>query len=177
VDEPVTILGYHGTSRAVAEQILQHGYQPSRNDYDWLGDGIYFWQDAPRRAWEWAERLLGIDAAVLVSKIELGNCLDFVDIDAPRILSKYYEKFSEDYGVAGIPLPEQKGKLHRLDRQVINYTTDILDKQNFFVQTVRGAFREGQPIYPNSAIYTLSHVQIAVRDASVILETRKMEGV
>ena len=28
--------------------------QPSQNDYDWLGPGIYFWVDSPERGIEWA---------------------------------------------------------------------------------------------------------------------------
>lgn len=26
----------------------------SRNDYDWLGNGIYFWEDSYQRAFQWA---------------------------------------------------------------------------------------------------------------------------
>ena len=48
------VLGYHGCDREVGERILGGGghLQPSENDYDWLGSGIYFWEDNPRRALE-----------------------------------------------------------------------------------------------------------------------------
>ena len=52
------VLGYHGCDREVGERILggSGGHlQPSENDYDWVGSGIYFWEDNPRRALEWAE--------------------------------------------------------------------------------------------------------------------------
>src|SRR5437667_162610 len=51
------VLGYHGCDREVGERILGGGghLQPSENDYDWLGSGIYFWEDTPSRALEWAE--------------------------------------------------------------------------------------------------------------------------
>src|SRR5579863_9508112 len=51
------VVGYHGTSATHAEVIVREGlFQPSENDYDWLGHGIYFWEEAPCRAWRWARR-------------------------------------------------------------------------------------------------------------------------
>src|SRR5438445_9476736 len=49
--------GYHGTTVESARTIMREGFEHSREGYDWLGDGIYFWQDAPERAWEWARNL------------------------------------------------------------------------------------------------------------------------
>src|SRR5260221_731263 len=53
---PETVVGYHGCSRGVAEKIIsaQH-FLPSTMTYDWLGEGIYFWEYAPYRALEWAQ--------------------------------------------------------------------------------------------------------------------------
>ncbi len=47
---PLPVRGYQGASLATAETILGDRFLPSNNSYDWLGTGIYFWQDAPRRA-------------------------------------------------------------------------------------------------------------------------------
>lgn len=42
------VCGYHGTTLARADAILENGqFQLSQNPWDWLGDGVYFWQDAP----------------------------------------------------------------------------------------------------------------------------------
>lgn len=155
---------------------MQHGYQPSRNEYDWLGDGIYFWQDAPHRALEWAEEQHGNQAAVLVSHIELVNCLDFLDVIAPRLLSAAYGNFVMDFQQTEQPLPEQKGKAHRLDCAVINHAVAFWNKQENAIQSIRSAFREGFRVYEQSALFSHSHVQIAVLDSSVILETKKWEG-
>ena len=59
--------------------------------------------------------------------------------------------------------PVQKGKSHRLDRDVLNYGIGLLEAEGLAVRGVRGAFTEGMPAYPNSALFTQSHVQIAVR--------------
>ena len=48
---------YHGCDREIAEAVLsgKGTLQPSENDYDWLGPGIYFWVDSPDRALDWAK--------------------------------------------------------------------------------------------------------------------------
>jgi hypothetical protein len=56
-DRVLTVDGYHGTSRNAAEMIVSEGWKLSQNEYDWLGDGVYFWQDAPHRALEWAQQM------------------------------------------------------------------------------------------------------------------------
>ena len=42
------VLGYHGCDRSIMNDILtgKSGLQASRNDYDWLGNGVYFWEDS-----------------------------------------------------------------------------------------------------------------------------------
>lgn len=49
-------LGYHGCDRDVAETLLSEDpkFKHSTNDYDWLGSGIYFWENNPKRAMDWA---------------------------------------------------------------------------------------------------------------------------
>jgi hypothetical protein len=41
-------------------------------------------------------------------------------------------------------------------------------QQGMTVRAVRGVFGEGRPIFPGSALLDRGHVQIAVRDASLI---------
>ena len=54
---PQFIFGYHGCDRALGEAVLagKETLNPSINGYDWLGAGIYFWENAPERALEWAK--------------------------------------------------------------------------------------------------------------------------
>ena len=46
------LVGYHGTSREIANRILLNNNKLllSENSYDWLGSGIYFWLFSPERA-------------------------------------------------------------------------------------------------------------------------------
>lgn len=51
------VLGFHGCDEEVGLKILNSGTEhltPSKNTYDWLGEGVYFWLNDPQRAYEWA---------------------------------------------------------------------------------------------------------------------------
>ena len=59
---------------------------------------------------------------------------------------------------------------HFLDREIIDtycrvFALDVTSP----LQTVRGSFAEGAPIYPGSKILHKAHTQIAVRDTASIL--------
>jgi hypothetical protein len=59
-----------------------------------------------------------------------------------------------------------------LDRLVVDtLIEDILKPMDINILAVRTCFQEGEEIYPGSAIYNKSHVQVAVRDISLIVES------
>ncbi len=76
------ILGYHGCDAEVAETLLAgEPFEISRNAYDWLGFGAYFWEGDPERGLQWAhlmqQRGAPITApAVVGAVIDPGWCLD-----------------------------------------------------------------------------------------------------
>lgn len=162
------VYGYHGTNRAAIEPLLQHHFVISRNPWDWLGDGFYLFQDAPERALVWARNRFGDEAAAIGAEIRMDNCLDLLDVRYVECLRTAFQSFKKELERIGKKLPPQEGKAHRLDRHVINYTVGILEDAGQTIQSVRGAFPEGEPIFPGSALTTDGHVQIAVRDVSVI---------
>ena len=59
------VVGYHGCEEEFARDLLLENvkipkWKPSRNSWDWLGHGIYFWEHTPARALRWArERYAG----------------------------------------------------------------------------------------------------------------------
>ena len=165
------VYGFHGTSEAAARAILSEGFVLSANKYDWLGDGVYFFQDAPGRALEWAQRVHGHEVAVVGAKIDLVDCMDLLDIEWFKVLSDSYDRFLDRLKQSGLEAPRQTAGAHRLDREVINYCLGVLGEEDIHVRSVRAAFQEGQPAFPLSAIFNRSHVQLAVRDLEVIRET------
>lgn len=73
---PLKVYGYHGTNTDIASMIIDRGFNISFNDYDWLGTGVYFFQDAPLGAFQWANFRYPENPAVIRSLIRLENCMD-----------------------------------------------------------------------------------------------------
>lgn len=169
------VLGFHGCERSVAESVLsgERTLQPSDNDYDWLGPGIYFWEANPLRGKRWAEETKSRgkikEPYVIGAVIDLGYCLDLMSqnaIEHVKIAYNSLKKLHDAVPDLG-PLPTNKGGsdrfMRRLDCAVIRHLHSIRNKkgQQAF-DTVRGLFQEGAPIYPDSGFYHKTHVQIAV---------------
>jgi len=171
VSEIITVTGFHGTSSNNVEKILSEGFKPSGNEYDWLGDGVYFFQDAPERAWEWARKIHKGNGVVIGANIKLEDCIDLLDIRWTGVLSEMYDAFLKKVKLMDIKMPNQTVGAHRLDRLVINYAVGFLAERSMNIRCVRGAFIEGKPIFPDSAIFDRAHVQIAVRDIMLIEKT------
>lgn len=177
---PQIVFGYHGCDRAVGEAVLsgKTTLRPSRNKYDWLGDGVYFWEHSPRRAWEWAKSCVDnpqktkgkiTEPFVLGAIINLGVCLNLTDISNMQILQTsfgYLHAFCEK---KDLKLPKNTEKNRKLDCLVINLAAELnirLGYGNF--DTVRGAFIEGEPIYDGAKIFDETHIQVCVRNSSCI---------
>ena len=94
---PGLVLGFHGCDEEVAEKVLsgRDRLLSSVNEYDWLGHGIYFWENNPIRAHEYAE-IMGKHPervkhpirkpAAVGAIIDLGNCLNLLESKSVDIL-------------------------------------------------------------------------------------------
>ena len=163
---PRTVTGYHGCTRAVADAILAEGaFRLSENTYDWLGRGVYFCEYAPYRALEWARLVAlerGDEPAVLGVTIRLGRCVNLLDVEHHEALVETHKRLVIEYGDR---LPRNTGRGgHFLDRLVIDTACENAEEVGSNVDTVRGSFAEGEPIYPGSKILSKAHTQIAVRN-------------
>ncbi len=174
------VLGYHGCSRATAEGLLSgNAFRVSRNSYDWLGDGIYFWEANPLRGLEFHREAQARrkkpddDASVVGAVINLGYCLDLATSTAIEAIVSAYENLSRRLAAVGQPLPTNAAGadrvLRRLDREVINYLHAVREDQNLApFDTVRGFFTEGEEAFPGAGIRKKTHIQIAVRNRDCI---------
>ena len=172
-------LCYHGCDESVSEKVLSGvEFQPSDNDYDWLGPGIYFWEANPMRGLEYAKELMGltrgpniVNPAVVGAVVNLGLCLDLTTSAGIQHVRSAYGHLVEITKKAGGVLPKNNpGLLTRnLDCAVIRLLHDIRqDADETPVDTVRGVFLEGTPIYDDSGFYAKTHIQICVRNPACI---------
>ena len=165
------VYGYHGCTQALADELIS-GARPvaawprSRNEYDWLGHGIYFWEYGFERAREWS-LANGRDGGVVGAHIQLGRCLDLADTRYTGLLEVAYRDIKAAFNSLGRPLPVNQKKRNNLDCLVINHILE--QNQADPLQTVRCPFLEGAPAFSGSMIRRLSHIQISIIDPACIL--------
>lgn len=187
------LLGFHGCDRATGEAVLSGNVRhlsPSTNDYDWLGGGIYFWENDPQRALEFAQEASKHpkksagkirDPFVVGAVIDLRLCLNFLERPALDELQLAYQFFKQTFrpNAKHKKFPANAGEdrgARFLDAAVI----DMLHKMRAALNTqthafpaydsVRGAFWEGGALYPGAGFEQKSHIQIAVRNPEACIK-------
>lgn len=186
---PNLTLAFHGCDEITFKKVLYHHEQllPSNNSYDWLGNGIYFWENSLARAEEWAvsyckrynrEHSNGEPKrpAVIGAVISLGHCLDLTDYGSSQILKTGYDILSFELSVLGKDMPinrDVQGSndllLRELDCAVIERIHQYNKKNSKrSYDSVRGIFIEGKPVYDKSGIMEKTHVQICIRNPNCI---------
>lgn len=179
---PSLVLGFHGCDRSVADRAVnrRRPLRHSHNEYDWLGSGIYFWENDPQRAMEWARAMKRRGRirtpAVVGAVIALGRCLNLLERRYVNLVKHAYDELVATTRDAGTPLPVNlplRGSrdllMRNLDCAVINTVHDMRVESDFPpFDTVRAAFIEGDEMYPTSAFRDHNHIQICVRSPQSI---------
>ncbi len=178
------ILGFHGCDQSVAEKLLATStpsFKQSTNDYDWLGSGMYFWENDPNRAYEYILEVQRREPkriknpTVVGAVIDLGYCLNLVENRYINLLKDMFEQYKSNNTELGIEMPCNKSagmndhdKLFRhLDCAVIEFIHTIMDGTKSF-DSVRGMFIEGGTVYEGAGFHEKTHVQIAIRNPDMI---------
>lgn len=182
---PNLILGFHGCDESLIAPLVlgQTELKPSQNKYDWLGPGIYFWENNHSRALEYARSLQQREPdkvkqpAVVGAIINLGNCLDLTDSEYLDEVKDAY-KFTVDlYKEMGFPLPENKNVgqstdelLRYLDCAVIRTLHQMNERVNApTYDSIKGSFIEGSPLYPGAGFKDKNHIQLCICNPNCIL--------
>lgn len=186
---PNLIIGFHGCDLATFENVLyrHEGLLASHNSYDWLGNGIYFWENSFDRAEEWAISYCNRynsqhpnesakKPAVIGAVISLGHCLDLTDYGSSVILKTGYEILKLELSLIGKPLPINRNLagnkdllLRELDCAVIERIHQYNRENNERpYDSVRGVFVEGNPVYEDSGIMEKTHTQLCITNPNCI---------
>ena len=185
---PAFVLGFHGCDRRVAEDVFagRTVIRASVIAYDWLGHGVYFWENNPARALDYARMLQAHprhgrgkirNPAVIGAAIDLGFCLNLLDGSSLKIVRAAYERLEQVTAAAKHQLPENRAAgdstdllLRHLDCAVIEYLhTARSDQGEPPFDSVRGVFVEGKPLYPQAGFHEHNHIQVCVRSPECIL--------
>lgn len=181
---PNLVLGFHGCDRHTFENVLYRHkeLQISDNPWDWLGPGIYFWENNIERAWQWAEDLCqrkgSGQPAVIGAVIDLGHCLNLTDGAFSAQVAQAYDYLCTYCESIGTPLPSNHGGVDLLQREldcavirqvhIFNEMMTRCDPSYTPFDSVRGAFSEGKPLYPGAQFYEKTHIQLCIRNENCI---------
>lgn len=179
---PTQIFGFHSCDKEVGLNILngEDGLKPSLNPWDWLGQGIYFWEQNPGRALDYA-----IECAqekqffkgkiktpfVIGAVINLGNCLNLLESQASIILQEAHSVLEKTNSLAGSPMPINKGPNRALDCAVIQtlHQSNKDSESGIKYDTIRSSFDEGSKVYPGSTFTDRLHIEVCVINPEMIL--------
>jgi hypothetical protein len=193
---PNLIIGFHGCDQEVCDKLLRalHNIEISRKPYDWLGNGMYFWENNQERAYLWAtekqKRGLLKCPSVIGAVINLGYCFDLLDSKYIQTLAAYHGLMVNEYKRSNNPLSqnkhvsgtgEQDKVLRLLDCAVIEFmhSTIFQERQKQIAEkgfsdlkifdSARGVFVEGNPIYEGAGFNHKNHIQLCIRNPNSIL--------
>ena len=177
------IIGFHGTTKDRAEKVFDGlvGFHASTNNYDWLGSGMYFWENNYERAKKWAitaakRKGEGFEPAVIGAVLDLGYCLDLTDSEHLEELKEGHKALKESFEKEGRELPTNVALgpsndllLRPLDCAVINSLHELHKIAGMpGYDSVRGVFWEGEDLYKGAGFKTKNHIQIAIINPNCI---------
>jgi hypothetical protein len=192
---PGLLIGFHGCEAATCDALLENPdmIRKSEKPYDWLGHGMYFWENNADRALQWAKdkkRRGEIETpAVIGAVLDLGYCFDLTDSRFISMIKAYHSVLDQIYKDLGEELPQNrdiktdkyKDKILReLDCKVIEFMHDQIIQQvaddikaNGYSEyklfdSARGVFTEGGPAYAGAGIVEKTHIQICIRNLNCL---------
>lgn len=177
-DVKTHVIGYHGCDLQVALEVVtrKEKLKPGTSRYDWLGTGAYFWEDDPHMAWLWAKHTakqrpnIIKTPAVVGAVIDLTDCLNLIQTGTSKLLEAAYEALTQEISRVGGNMPKNVSEEERyLDHAVFETLHELRRRQRLPPFTsVRALFQSGESVFPGSGIRKWDHIQVCVRDLTVI---------
>lgn len=177
---PTFVLGFHGNEKATVDAVIsgeKAHLRKSEGKYEWLGHGIYFWENDPQHGLEWAKngntKKKINEPAVVGALIDLGQCLDLTTRTGLDEVKKAYETLRDIYEKATKQLPINDGGAdlfrRELDCQVIQALHLYRKEMKLSpYDSVRAPFPEDLPLYDGAGFRLRNHIQIAVINSDCI---------
>lgn len=178
------ILGFHGCDISEQQRLVNDisYFKNSQEKYDWLGHGMYFWENNDYRAMDFAKEKKKAGKletpSVIGAVIDLGYCLDLIDSRGIQTVKTYYNLLKEDAGLSGFSMPKNQNiksssrgdkPLRYLDCAVLEFLhSKILDSNSQPFDSVRALFIEGEPIYKDAGFHSKTHIQLCIRNPKCI---------
>ncbi len=178
---PGLVLGFHGTEQKTVHQLVTREnaahLKPSKGKNEWLGHGMYFWENDPQRALEWAEngnpKKPIQEPDVLGAVIDLGLCLDLTSRTGLDEVAEAHATLAAIYDAVGFALPQNMGGAEKLNRELDCQVIQALHEYRKgrgqpAYDSVRAPFPEAGELYPGAGFRMRNHIQIAIINSKCI---------
>jgi hypothetical protein len=193
--KPNLIIGFHGCEAGVRDMLLNKPdeIKISKEPYDWLGHGVYFWENNYDRAFQWAldkkKRGKIKVPAVIGAILFLGYCCDFLETRFIKMIQSYHKIMVAEYESLEKSLPQNRDLPHDKHKDrilraldcaaiefmheeiLLNAQADIKEKgfsENKIFDSTKAVFTEGGPAFDGAGIFEKSHIQICIRNPNCI---------
>ncbi|MES2160633.1 MAG: hypothetical protein V4476_05720 [Pseudomonadota bacterium] len=188
------LVAYHGCDITTRDDLVSGKLaylDHSKNPYDWLGPGAYFFEGDAERALMFANASHNNPAKMYTAKpigtpavvgavLRVQHWLDMTTQDGINEFILAYPALLVGLAATGSPVPKNAAAseddadiiLRKLDNAVFTFIHDIRansSPQLSSFQAVRGAFYQGAEVAPKSGFRVGTHVQIALRDNSCVV--------
>jgi len=163
------VKAYHAGNLEDIEHLIRQGFgiPSSSSPGNWLGEGVYFWENDPRRAEEW--QLQRNKGAILECEIDTGFLLNLL------VKNEHTAEFYDRAGQIANNLSlrnQRNAQKFDLDNQVFKEIQKSFQLEKGLCG-VRMAFYLGQSVTPDGNIYENQHIQICLWDLSAVENPRK----
>lgn len=171
---PNLVIGFHGCDESILTKVIngQDNLQKSENVFDWLGHGIYFWQNSKNRAMEYAREAQNRPnskiktPAVLGAIIDLGHCMDLIDSEFLLELKEGYRALKKSRLAAGIPLPKNKSVQNSRDKLLRNLDCAVIETVHTINKETLANIKKSEKIILEIA-FTFEYIYRLDSDSSI----------
>jgi hypothetical protein len=172
--QPAFVLGFHGTDARVVSAVVGRTVRhldKSQDSTEWLGHGVYFWENDPERALDWAQhgktkgKITQPDAIGAV--IDLGHCLDLTTLTGLNEVAKAHKLLFDLSQQAGFELKKNTVGPDKVKRELDCAVIQALHRYRVIngldpYDSVRALSPEDAPLFDGSGFRKRNHLQICI---------------
>lgn len=165
------VSGYHGYLEDRFDAYDSKNYHLSTHNGNWLGTGLYFFQDAPLYARGWAKFLARksitsekkrLQFRVIKASVNLDSCLCFCGKPAQSFFLRIRRMYDSFLNKMGWSIENQEA-YHYLDNSIVETICQLASDLGFEVKSVRGAFPSGKDLSYTGLLKDMTHIQFTLR--------------
>lgn len=155
--------GYHATLKIYQESIKNNGFKLSNSEDDWLGEGVYFWDDIRNAKW-WMKKNRLFPKCIFVCRLNC-NLSNYLDLDNKFEMDKL-DAFSKNF-LNEISKRNGKKPNFKNINQIKKFFCDMYCSKNN-ISILSFTFKHDIINKAGFKVDTLSRKQICVRETNCI---------